>query len=175
MGKEAPQLDTNQVRAKQNDWRELLIYPEVLLFVLVVAAVQYSANNFMESRARYILLLVGTCYGSWRGGKKTGIFALAMSGLIGAFFLTHQQFSLEIQNVQDSISLTLYFLVGGVIILFGESLRKERQRVLERERELLQVQTELASTNERLNQLLELRQRELSEIKRFVADEDIHP
>jgi hypothetical protein len=54
-------------------------------------------------------------------------------------------------------------------------LRKERQRVLERERELLQVQTELASTNERLNQLLELRQRELSEIKRFVADEDIHP
>ena len=142
---------------------------------MAIAVLQYTANAFMAEKARYILLLIGTCYGTWRGGKKAGIFALVMSGLIGAFFLTHQEFSLVIHSDQDSISLLLYLIVGSVIIVFGEALRKERLKGLDRERELLQAQNDLAEANAKLESLLHLRQKELTEIKRFVADEELLP
>ena len=157
------------------DWKAISPYVETLAIVVAIAFIQHTANLFMEERSRYTLMLIGTCYGTWRGGKGPGIFALLLSGLIGAYFLAPQRFSLVIQDILDSVNLTLYLIVGAVIIVFGESQRQERKRVQEREQQLIAAHEELAKANATLEHLLEIRQEELTEIKRFVADEDLPP
>jgi len=145
----------------------------VAVFVAVIAVIQYTANSLLEDRARYTLMLVGTCYGTWRGGKGPGVFALLFSGLIGAYVLTQQKFSLVASDIRDSVSLALYLVVGAVIILFGEALRKERLLLVERERDLTEAHKQLEQAHQSLETLLQKRANELSEIKRFVAEEEL--
>ncbi len=154
-------------------WRDVLPYIETLAIVIIIAAIQFEANYLMEERARYSLMLIGTCYGTWRGGKAAGIFALLLSALIGAYFLTPQRFSLVVQDIIDSITLTLYLVVGAVIILFGEAQRRERRRALDGENNLRIAHEELAKANAQLEELLQKRVEELSEIKRYVAEEEL--
>ncbi|MDR3691888.1 MAG: DUF4118 domain-containing protein [Fimbriimonas sp.] len=154
------------------DRKTLAPYLETLVVVVIIASIQFMANSLMEERSRYSLMLIGTCYGTWRGGKGPGIFALLFSGLIGAYFLTPQRFSLVVQDILDSINLLLYLVVGSVIILFGEALRKERQLVQQREQDLRLAHEELEKAHLSIEQLLQKRQDELTEIKRFVADEE---
>jgi K+-sensing histidine kinase KdpD len=146
---------------------------ETLVIVTVIAVIQYTANSLLEDRARYTLMLVGTCYGTWRGGKGPGVFALLFSGLIGAYVLTQQKFSLVASDIRDSVSLALYLVVGAVIILFGEALRKERLLLVERERDLTEAHKQLEQAHQSLETLLQKRANELSEIKRFVAEEEL--
>ncbi len=173
MSNDAESPQTPASIPKSIDWKRLSQYLETFLVVIVISFLQFIANSMMEERARYTLMLIGTCYGTWRGGKGPGVFALLLSGLIGAYVLTHQHFTMVIQDIVGSFSLTLYLLVGAVIIVFGESQRKERKRAQDNEAKLIVALSDLAKANETLEHLLEVRQEELSEIKRFVAEEEL--
>jgi K+-sensing histidine kinase KdpD len=157
----------------RSGWKTVAVFVETLVIVTVIAVIQYTANSLLEDRARYTLMLVGTCYGTWRGGKGPGVFALLFSGLIGAYVLTQQKFSLVASDIRDSVSLALYLVVGAVIILFGEALRKERLLLVERERDLTEAHKQLEQAHQSLETLLQKRANELSEIKRFVAEEEL--
>ncbi|MGV3614679.1 MAG: DUF4118 domain-containing protein [Fimbriimonas sp.] len=146
-------------------------YLETIVMVLLLATIQFFAASALQDKPRYTLLLVATCYATWRGGTGPAVVALVGSGLVGTLFFRAEHEAFTFSNAGDVVRLILTGIVGVAIILFGGALRAQKRRVLEREEELRVANAELAAAKAKLESLVERRTEELKEIRRFVADE----
>lgn len=167
---------STEIRAKAESGigervRALSPYLETTVLVLVLAVVQSFAVQTLEDKPRYTLLLVATCYATWRGGTGPAVLALVGSCIVGTLFLRPESEAFALSNPGDVVRLVLTAIVGIVIILFGEAVRRQQRRLMERERELRIANAELAQAKAQLESLVERRTEELVEIRRFVAEE----
>jgi K+-sensing histidine kinase KdpD len=166
--------NTGHTRATPRPWdiaKVISPYLETIAMVLLLATIQFLAAGALQDKPRYTLLLVATCYATWRGGTGPAIVALIGSGLVGALFFRSENEAFTLSNAGDVVRLILTGIVGIAIILFGGALRAQKRRILEREEELRIANAELADAKAKLESLVERRTEELKEIRRFVADE----
>ncbi len=166
--------DTTEVQPRRG-WKRFSVYAESLLAVIFLAYVQHNTNLIEGDRPRYTLMLIGTCYAVWRGGRGPGVFALVTSIVISDWVLTDPMFSFSALGFGDALGLTLLLVVGTFIIVLGDAQRRDRNRALRREKELTVVNDQLATAQAALAEALARRASELSELKRFVAEEDLVP
>jgi len=146
-------------------------YIESIALVVLLAMVQMRANSLLEDRARFTLLMIAPCYGTWRAGLGPGLLAVVCSACIGAFLFAVPQYSFAIQKPGDVVSLILFVVVSITVVLFGEAHRVGEMRVKQREKELKKALEELAVANAQLEAMVERRTEELIEIRRWAAEE----
>jgi len=146
-------------------------YVESVVLVLVLARVEYTANPLLEDRARFTLLMIAPCYGTWRAGLGPGLLALVCSAVIGAYVFAVPRFSFAVHDPGDIVSLMLFVVVGVTVVLFGEAHRAGEMQVKQREKELKKALEELAAANAQLEAMVERRTEELKEIRRWAAEE----
>lgn len=151
--------------------KRLSPYVETVLVLVALAMLQEASRSLHRGHATFAPLLIATCYGTWRGGKGPGLLALGLSGFVGTFFFAEPRLSLSIREYGDIVRLLLATMLGLVIVWFGESLRLEKLRVQAKERELQEANRELGEAKAQLEKLLQRRTDELTEIKRWAAEE----
>jgi len=146
-------------------------YLESAGLVLWLAFIQISAGHLLEDRARFTLLMIAPCYGTWRGGLGPGLLALVCSAFLGVFLFAVPKYSFAVRDPGDVVSLVLFVIVGIVVVLFGEAQRISERRVRDRERRLKVALAELAEANASLEAMVARRTEELTEIRRWAAEE----
>lgn len=146
-------------------------YLEGMIVVVLLIVANHRISGLVEGRAWFSLLLIGTCYSVWRGGMMPGLVSLGFSALLGAYYYLPPMYSLAVASRADWISLMIYLILGFVIVGFGSAHHAERQRILERDRELSKANERLSDRIQMLDEALKTRTKDLQEFRRWAAEE----
>ena len=107
---------------------------------LTATAVRYSFQAELEEKSRLMLFIPAVLASAWYGGVGPGIFALFLGAFMVAWIFIPPANSINMGGRSDQVSMLLYLIIGGMIIVLAH---RERTEKLNRE----QAQADLLRSN----------------------------
>lgn len=97
-----------------------------LFGVLVAAGLQWTLGSVTEDLAPFVLCYPVIMLSGWYGGLGPSLLATGLSSLAGLALLTQKTRQIDRFDLAITVTLALFILVGVVIVVLIEFLRRER-------------------------------------------------
>ncbi|HKB37562.1 MAG TPA: GAF domain-containing protein [Gemmataceae bacterium] len=104
-----------------------LSYAVAVVSVLVATLVRLAFGDLLPERAPYATFVLAVFFTVWYGGLRPALLCLALSAVAATVFIRPLGTPIS-ENVDDWVTLLLFFLVCGVAIWLSEVLRAARLR-----------------------------------------------
>lgn len=104
----------------------LMRYGFAVLTVAVAAAITW-AFPLLSTRIPFALFYAAVILGTWYGGKRPGLLAIALSALVSAYLFLGIPYSLT-RTIEEVLLLGVFLLVSLVITYLTEKARRAESR-----------------------------------------------
>jgi len=106
-------------------------YVTSVALVGLFLGIRLTLGGVLGDTVPYLQFFPAIMLAAWLGGLGPGLLGTALASLLARYFFLQPAHSFMIHDTADAVSLPLFFLIGTVISLLVESLRRaeEAQRV----------------------------------------------
>jgi PAS domain S-box-containing protein len=122
----------------------IVCYGFALLAVVVATGLRLLLNPLLEDNVPYITYFFAITLAGWMGGGRPAAFAVMTSAVAAWYFFVPTPWSVMIASTQHRIGLIVFIVLGGMIALTCEAMKRAQRRAMEQSeatrRQMLEVQ-----------------------------------
>ncbi|MGO9264719.1 MAG: ATP-binding protein [Candidatus Binataceae bacterium] len=108
--------------------KRLLHYGNAIVATALATMVRYWLDPFLEDSLPFTTYYPAVMFVAWYAGWAPALLPMVSGGLLAAYLFTEPRGSILIYNLEHQVGIVLYCVVGIVVIILTESLRRGRRR-----------------------------------------------
>ena len=108
--------------------KSLLHYGTAIVATALATMVRFWLDPVLEDSLPFTTYYAAVMFVAWYAGWTPALLAMVSGGLLAAYLFTEPRGSILIYSLEHQVGIVLYCVVGVVIIVLTESLRRSRRR-----------------------------------------------
>ena len=109
-----------------------IAYGAAVLAPVATLLIRWPMAGMVGDRAMYIAFIPAILLAAYLGGLGPGLVATVLGSALSSYFLIDPLYSLRVGTPPDVAALILFVLVGAISSCLGESVHRNRRRILAR-------------------------------------------
>jgi len=109
---------------------QLVCYGLAVLLPALTLLVRWPLHVVLGDRLLYMAFFPAVIVAAYLGGLGPGLLATLVSALVTTYFLVDPLFSLQIVTVHDGVAVLLFLLVGAILSVMSDALRRAQRRII---------------------------------------------